>query len=387
MSHIIHEYAKHCNAKIGVPRLSSHFFPAPLEEYAIIHAPKHSQAKSYGFWSEALHIFKKDFPDIKLVQLGLSEESIPECDYHFFGISYTQISYLLEHCSLFIGCDDFVSHMASVYDKPLIVLFSNLLPQHSHPYWNRKSRMTCLFPKHETVKPSYSSTDQANLINTIPPESICNAFRDIVGMQECSFKTLFVGPKYSSQLIEVVPNFYGYSPQLNGKILNLRMDYHFDELNLQKWLDQYSCSIIVDRSVEIDILQKYRSHLVKINFYFPDEINSVKNDWFLSYLNTVQSLGVPIKIHFHNPNLTQEDTNWIKKTFFDFDFDIFLKKPPEIEPEILDSSNSFLSKKLLLADGETFYSKSHWKKLDKTKSVHNTDDFKQELDYFLIYHE
>ena len=65
------------------------------------------------------------------------------------------MAYVIENSLLHLGIDSLPMHMASLYDKKIVALFSNLYIENASPIWNRKNQIKLFSPDFSEEKPSF----------------------------------------------------------------------------------------------------------------------------------------------------------------------------------------------------------------------------------------
>ena len=239
MSHIVEVYAKELGVKISKPYITEHFYPLQAEKYITIHNSNKMMAKDYDFWDLVLFLLKKPLHnnEIKIIQVGGKEDKkISGVDFYEMGNSYKHMNYIIKNSMMHVGVDSLPAHVASVYDKPSVVLYGNTFKDTCKPIWNKNNKAICLEPDFSECLPSFSASEINKRINEIKPELVAQNILDQLNIKEkVDFKTVRAGRNFHHSLVEIVPNFFGESKELKDKVISLRADIHFDEQNIFKW--------------------------------------------------------------------------------------------------------------------------------------------------------
>lgn len=385
MSHLVEEYAKNLGVKIGKPIFEPHYMPITDEKYITFHVDNKIDSKYYEFFPETIDLLKNIVAPFgyKIYQIGGGEDpQLPNVDKSFLGFSRKQTAYIIKNAALHIGIDSFPVHLASVYDVPIIALYSHIYPQHAYPYWSSKEKIKLIEADRKGRKPSYHYQEKPKSINTIKPEEIVKNACELLGIGHTkSISTLYIGEQYSTPMIEIVPNFFGESPELKDKLLNIRMDYFFNEECLMHWASYYQVHIVSDQPINLEVLKRAKNKIKEITFL----INDLET-FSLEYLESVKNLGV----QFVGLCQEKELLTSVKDFYFDF---LIEEDKPTSEEKIKNFQNKenlkFLTKKDIFSNGKRYYSKAHvdsnQEALDKWGSVVDSESFWKDLEHYYIY--
>lgn len=294
MSHLIEEYAKSCGVKIGKPQVCEAFFPISFPKYITLQTTKKFQSRDYSYWSDVVSILKKVEPQLKIVQVGSPEDPLVEgIDQQLLGVtSLQQLLYIIKNSSGHVGIDSLGIHIASMYDRPIVGLYSNMRPENSGPYWNDSSPAICITPEFDKRKPSYSTEENPKVINTIPPEEIAAAVLKMIKSQKTldQYQSLFLGSEYPIGVLEVCPDFANNQIIPPDHPVNIRLDWHFD-LNLAaSWATTRKCNFFVDRELDLQIFKQLKQNINQINFFI-DSSTSVE------FIEQLHNTGVKVMLY------------------------------------------------------------------------------------------
>lgn len=385
MSHLIEEYAKNLGVKIGKPIFPTHYIPIIDDKYITVHVDNKIDSKFYEFFPEVIELLKNLLHPLgyKIYQIGGGDDpQLPLVDKSFLGFSRKQTSYIVKNASLHLGIDSFPVHQASSFGVPIVVLYSHIYPNHAYPYWSDKSRVRILEADRNGRKPSYSYHEKPKSINTIKPEDVVKNVCELLNIPYTkSINTKFVGELYSQAIVEIIPNFYGFAEELKNRLINIRMDYFYNENNLLAWCSNYSCHIVTDKQINIKLLSECRKNIKKITF-------QVKNteEFPKEYFEAVKSLGIDLAISSKN----KAELSFIRN--FYFDFRVELDEPPNQERinQLSQIQNlKFLTKKDIFSNGKRYPSKAHVDCdkvfVDRASDVIYNESFWTDLDHYFIY--
>lgn len=385
MGHLIEEYAKNLGVKIGKPVFEPHYFPIIEDKYITIHVDNKIDSKYYEFFPEVLDLLKNIISPLgyKIYQIGGAEDpELSGADKSYLGFSRKQTAYIIKNSSLHIGIDSFPVHLASVYDVPIIALYSHIYPQHAYPYWSSKEKVRIIEADRKGNKPSYNYQEKPKSINTIKPEEIVKNACELLSVPfTASISTKYIGESYSTSFIEIVPNFFGESNQLKDRLLNIRMDYEFNEQCLAQWATHYKVNIVTNQPISLQILAATKHNIDQFSF----EVNDCET-FPIDYLEAVKNLGIKISGVCKDFKKLSE----IREFYFDFLIEEDDKINFEKVEELKKFSNlKFLTKRDIFSEGKRFSSKAHLDSkqplLDKASNVIDSDEFWRDLEHYYIY--
>lgn len=259
--HILDTYAyKAGNLGISQPFLNPHFFPLPFERYITIQNGSGANAKNYSYWSDVcmflLPILKQQ--DIKIVQLGSYKEPKIKNSYDLRGkTNLRQAQGILQNSLLHLGNDSSLGHFSSALDIPTLILISTSYPENCQPYFGNKYKV--IIPKEG--KPTFSADEGLNpRINTISIESVLEGIESLTSWSLPKIQSIYRGDKYREEFFEAIPNSSSI-PLPEQTIVNVRMDYKFDEQGLSAILSNRNAAIITDRPINLDLLNHFKDKL------------------------------------------------------------------------------------------------------------------------------
>lgn len=385
MGHLIEEYAKNLGVKIGKPIFEPHFIPIVDEKYITIHVDDKINSKYYEFFPEVINLIKPHLSanGYKIYQIGGENDPFLEnVDKSYLGLSRKQSAYIIKNSSLHLGIDSFPIHLASAYDIPIVALYSHIYPQNAYPYWSSKDKVKILEADRKGLKPCFSYDEKPKSINTIKPEEIVKSIFSLLNIPYIkSINTVFIGENYSKPVIEIVPNFFGHSDELKDKILNIRLDYEFNEEIIGHWVSAYKVNLISNQPININLLKSCKSNITNLNFNINDCTTFEEK-----YLQSVKNIGIPLKLVSKNKEQIQN----IRIHYFDHQIELDLGIDQKKIDQIKNIPNlKFLTKKDIFSKGNRFSSKAHLDLnkifLDKAEEVVYNDEFWKDIEHYFIY--
>ena len=369
--------------KKSKPHIEESFFPVVPKKYITISSENH-QSKQWDHFQEFINLIKPmlDKEGISIIEIGSNEVQLQNVISLKGATNANHWAYIIKNSILHIGPENFLSHLSSFYDTPCVMLFSNTSPDYALPSWSKnKDNQYILQSDLKSNKPSFSSEEPIKSINTISAEkcasitldhlSIDNSFSDI--------EVFYIGPLHHHKLVEIVPDFIPQPNFFPKSLINLRLDYHFNEESLLHFASNRKISIVSDKQIDTRILSRIKpaiSHLfLKINESFD-----------LNYVKFLKHNGFNISL------IATEDANLSDTRLKFFDFDVSeetkkTKKDLDISELICDDTRYQSSKQIFSKDG-IFSSKSSFDrkiKNHKDQIVIDEKSFWEDAEYFKFY--
>ena len=386
MSHIAEEYAKSLGCKIGSPVLEPHFFPVASKKYITFHTNGQKvPAKHYDFWGVVFLLIKDKLKEsgINIIQTGGTEDPpYRECDQSHLGCSFKQMSYVIKNSELHLGIDSLPMHIASAFNKKIVALFSNLFIENASPLWSSNDDCALFSPDFSKIKPSFALNEPNKRVNEVKPERIASSVLDLLGIFHDldDYRTLYLGPHYPNEILEVVPNFHpstNYSPNL---VLNLRCDYDVMEASLPAWLSRKS-NIMTAAPINPSLLAAFKENIAGVTIFIDSGLISK------DYLKALTGLNIKF-------NLICKDNAKLQDLRFQF-FDWVVEEHIKLSKKDIDfgseiCNNTFYrSNKVLVSEGKEYSSKAAWKAgIEKTKedqALIDSEYLWEEIEHLNIY--
>ena len=101
--------------------------------------------------------------------------------------------------------------------------------------------------------------------------------------------TFYMGDLYSTKVVEVIPDFQPKQGFMEGRALNLRMDYHFDEQNLIHWLQNRKINLLTEKPINLNLLKYFKNILVQLTVNINDSFTT-------EYLTDVKNIGINVEV-------------------------------------------------------------------------------------------
>tara|TARA_R100000808_G_scaffold25086_1_gene61604 strand:- start:1864 stop:3045 length:1182 start_codon:yes stop_codon:yes gene_type:complete len=357
--HLVETYALNCGLKIDQPFILEKFFPLDIENFITIHPNSKFPSKCYDYWQDVVDILYPvlEEKNIKILQIGTKDDvPLRNCLHSQGSTTVNQVAYLLSKSSLHLGADSFPTHVASGCGKKIVCLYSNNYASVVKPYWTDKKDCVLFEPDRSERKPSFSAEESPKTINTLNPEDIAASVFDLLNIKSNNnFKTVRKGVAYNNIIVELVPNCIANTQSIGIESIIVRMDLEFNEEILIKQLSQSKCSIITDKTINLDIIRQFRDN-IKQFVYFIDETHTP------SFISSLLKIGIPIIL------MSEMADEEIEKAKLDYmDFGVIQKEPSPSQEDIESLKNKNLenlyykSKRILISNGKSYKSETAWR--------------------------
>jgi hypothetical protein len=279
---------------------------------------------------------------------------------------------------LHLGIDSLPVHIASVYDVPIVALYSHTYAANAYPYWSSKENIILIESEKDGNKPSFSYQENPKTIRKIKPEKIAQSVFDLLKIEEkINFNTLKIGTHYHISFVEVVPNFKANLEDQKNKTIYIRADLHNDDQTIAFWCYNHKTKIIASNEIPIGLIKQFASNIEHIYFKIKDQ--SISNEYF----EMVKKCKVNFTI------CCDDEANLASIRNYYFDFRVEFDNTKQRISEIKKQNGYFFTNKILIFEGNLYPSEAHLnanKKLDTLNEVmHDDDAFWKDAEHFYIY--
>ena len=377
MSHIAEVYAKDLGVKVGKPNIQDHFFPTIYDKYITLHVDTEIQSKQYDYWDICISLLKEHLgEEIKIIQIGGKEaQPIPGIDHSIIGCHYRQTNYIIKKSLLHLGIDSLPVHVSSVYNKPVVALYSHTYKETCYPYWTDKEKTKLLSPDFSEIKPSFSTQEVVKRINEIKPEIIAQSVLDLLGIdKKVKFKTIRIGKNFQNNSVEVKPDFFAYSRELHGGSINLRADLHFDFNHIVNWSQMCALNLILTTALTNEQLDLIKRNTKQIMF----RVNDIEND-YTEFFKYIKKNKINLIVSTKNKDILNE------LRFKYFDFNVELEAEHAEISNLVNENTKYFSKKHVITQSKSFKSNFSADLLDNSNKFVLNDVSKQELETLYLY--
>ena len=374
MSHLAQVYARDLSVKVGRPVIQEHFYPFLFDKYITIHNSDKVPAKSYSYWPDVIKILKPELDKrgIEIVQIGSGDDKKIDGVEHFINdTTFKQSFYILKNSLCQVGIDSCPIHIASAYDIPTVSIYAHTYSATCDPLWN-KDKATIIESHRNGKKPSFSLNEDPKTIDIIKPEEIANGVFESLGFKDYkSQETLFIGKKYLSKIIDIIPDQIPKNIEEEDCLVRVRMDLANNNDILLNILSNRkgSVEVVTKETLDQSILESFKHKISKIIYS-----NSDFDEGFLKYL---KHSGIDFELNCYD----KKNLSKVRAKFFNYDI-VFEDKKSEAKK--LKEEN-----KGKIKEGSQFYSGRFYVSGQNTMATLGKDmeDLKFWLDipYFRVY--
>ena len=277
--HVLESYALQNDLKIDRATVYEKYFPLAVDKFITIDTSNlGTSALTYDHWQLVVDLIhpKLEEQGVKIIQLG-NKDCVPlrQCYMTLGQCNFNQKAYVLSKSLVHACPNNESSHIASVYNKKSVVLFShNCYPSQFLPYWTDKDNLETLKPNLSS-KPSFNPNENPKSINSIKPEHVAQKILNLAGVYTFSpeFETVKIGSSFHRPRIESTLTHLLDTKKFGVSSLIIRMDLNFNEDVLRKQLESCECSIITNRPLSDEILNEHHKKIVELVYYIEDDNN------------------------------------------------------------------------------------------------------------------
>ncbi len=275
--HVLESYALQNDLKIDTAFVYERYFPLAIDKFITIDTSNlGTSALTYDHWQLVVDLIypKLEEQGIKIVQQG-GKDCVPlrKCYITLGQCNFNQKAYVLKKSLVHACPNNESSHVASIYNKKSVVLFSdNCYPSQFLPYWTDANHLEILKPP-SSRKPSFNPSENPKSINTIKPEDVAQKILNLAGIYTFvpEYKTVKIGGSLGKTRIESTLTHLLNVEKLGVSSLIIRMDLNFNEEALERQLEACTCSVITNRPLSDKILNKYHKKIVELVYYIEDD--------------------------------------------------------------------------------------------------------------------
>lgn len=180
--HIIEAYSLYTGLKIDKPAISQEPVEGIPQKFILFNPHSKGDAKYYKRWQEvisSISLFLKN-KNIEIIQIDSLDSNYDGC-LKINNISYNQTAWLADKCLALLGIDSFCMHLASSFDKPMLILFG----AHHHlncckPYFGDPLKQYFFIPDMKDNKPTFSYENGGEYLNQFDPKDVSKTFIEMM---------------------------------------------------------------------------------------------------------------------------------------------------------------------------------------------------------------
>ena len=316
--HVLESYALQNDLKIDRPEIYEKYFPLAVDKFITLDTSAlQTGAMVYDHWSLVVaYLYERlEKEGISIVQLGSKDcvqlngcyQAVGQCDFN-------QRSYIIKKSLLHLSVNNESCHVASSYGKKIVTLFPyNCYVGQYKPYWTKTEDASFLQEKADAEKPSYSIEESPKSINNIKPEDVAKEVLKKLNLfnsedTEWQYKTVKIGSSYNRRRVDSNLTHLLDSSKLGVSSLIVRMDLNFNEDNLVQQLSSCPCSIITNKPIKDEIIEKYYKSILELVYY-------VTEDHSVDFVKKLKSKSVN---YILRSRLEESQVNDLKIDYIDY---------------------------------------------------------------------
>lgn len=177
--HILETYALNTGLKIDKPEILEEPINGFSEQnYIVINTYSSATSKNYAKWQEVIDLIYPKLlqNNVSIIQLDNGYKKYKFCK-KINNISFNQSAFLIKNCCYLIGIDSFCMHLASIYNKKMLILFGG----HHYfncckPYFGDYNNYRFMIADLKNKKPTFSKTLGSEYMNQFDPIIIAEEF-------------------------------------------------------------------------------------------------------------------------------------------------------------------------------------------------------------------
>jgi len=186
--HLIEAYSLYSGLKIDYPLIKQERVEGISGKYILFNPHSKGSAKYYKKWQDVISIIKPKLKEIKIIQIDSLNNEYAGC-IKINNISYNQTAWLTNNSLAILGIDSFCMHLASVFDKPMLILFGG----HHHfncckPYFGDPSKQHFFLPDLKGKKPTFSYDKGQEYMDEFDPKCVAKKFIEIINKFICQIE-------------------------------------------------------------------------------------------------------------------------------------------------------------------------------------------------------
>ena len=379
----LEKYASHCGVGWQKPEVSQSYFPIRDNAYIIIDNRNRMDSNIYELYLDVIEMLSGIFAEYKIdIYMFCSDGKYALAGTRpLVNLHPKQESFLVNNSLAVISSGNISTYTSSALGVPSIGLYSAVPASVMKPLWDDKH--VAIESDRSGTLPSYGVEEKIRGINKIKPEDICNQLLKLLDKKErVDVESIHVGDIYQMKVVEVIPDFVPAPDFFLGKVINIRVDYCDDEANLIRWITGRQANLLIDKPLNLDLINYFKNSIVQITASIGDEFTE-------GWIKSAKKIGVNLELSCNDKDRIGD----FRYKFFDHTVNenLFKKKSDMWEPDKFTNKTKFTTGKILISEGER-YSCLSAKKAKRVLTndpevVYDDNEFWKELDHYRLFNE
>jgi len=376
--HKLESFALSSGSKIHKPYVYKSYYPILEKDFICISKQSDSNSRSYDFFNDVLFHIMPYLKDNEIEVLEILENNSTPLFYvkPYSSLNRSQSNYLISKSKLYFGNLNFNAYISSALSIPCVTPVNNSFVELEAPYWSDESFSILMHNSKD--KPSFDDNEHPKTINDVYPEKVAAKILDHLNIDHelNNIETVFVGPEYHHQCMDVVPGDYVINGMNLPEGFNIRMDKNYDLDFLLQAKNFKNFNIITNKSIPEEVLKSVSNGVHGIS-YFINKNTSIED------IKSIESIGKPIKL------LTSDYKNLskIRLKFIDYPVSRFGHLDKKSLNEGDYSNLKFLSKRNIMKNGSVYNSYTSLQSEMNTSTVRDCKEFLEDLPFCRVYKE
>ena len=184
--HIIEAYSLYSGLKIDKPFMQSELVDGDFGKFIFFNPHSRGEAKFYKKWQEVISLISPELKskNINIIQVDSLDKEYEGCK-KIDNITFNQTAWLMEKSILLLGIDSFFMHLASSFNKPMLILFgAHQCFNCCKPYFGDPNIQHFFLADLKGNRPTYSYEKGGEYMDQFSPEEIAEAFIKILKKHE-----------------------------------------------------------------------------------------------------------------------------------------------------------------------------------------------------------
>lgn len=172
--HLIEAYSLYSGLKIDYPIIKQEPVKGVDGKFLFFNPHSKGEAKNYKKWNEVIQIIKPELNErnIKIIQVDTFDNIYDGC-IKIDNINYNQTAWLINKSIGLLGIDSFCMHLASVFNKPMVILFGgHQCFNCCKPYFGDPLIQHIFVADLKGNKPTYSYDKGSDYLNSFDPKEV-----------------------------------------------------------------------------------------------------------------------------------------------------------------------------------------------------------------------
>lgn len=184
--HIIEAYSLYSGLKIDKPFMQSELVDGDFGKFIFFNPHSRGEAKFYKKWQEVISLISPELKskNINIIQVDSLDKEYDGCK-KIDNITFNQTAWLMEKSIFLLGIDSFCMHLASSFNKPMLILFgAHQCFNCCKPYFGDPNIQHFFLADLKGNRPTYSYEKGGEYMDQFSPEEVAEAFIKILKKHE-----------------------------------------------------------------------------------------------------------------------------------------------------------------------------------------------------------